>query len=488
VKPLVVRDQVRIGAGRCLGLTLAGMSYRLFRSLVTVSILALAVAFLAHVLAYSLVEHRTRVAAYRELKESRLLGEWTTRLTAPDPVSMILARLSGGDSPRLAEYRTWSGATAEEFEAARRAAASFRDLHDWLEALPVAARAVLMADLEATEFVARLSEPERLETFLGHLEQLKLEPPLGGAEALERFLQEDRPRALAMAERIRRGHAEAIRRMRAAYPDRSVRSWFADAPPDLAATLSDAGYRLPEGGLPKLAELARQAEDLIHLNEAVKVPQTVRDLARELRIRPTEVTPGHVLEWLDSPERAEKLAGLLEDRPGAAELRAEELMTLAGTFHRQDKLQAAVGDEPPAMEVQGFLAVPSWTRWLIAVSFLVCTVGVANAMFMSVTERFAEIATMKCLGAMDGFIRVMFLFESGIQGILGAVAGIVLGYALAGVRAAGIYGDLLVVPGRELLVGAGACVGAGLVLAVLAAVGPASAASRLAPMEAMRIE
>ncbi|HAT09777.1 MAG TPA: hypothetical protein DCS97_04135, partial [Planctomycetes bacterium] len=50
---------------------------------------------------------------------------------------------------------------------------------------------------------------------------------------------------------------------------------------------------------------------------------------------------------------------------------------------------------------------------LVAISFLVCMVGIANAMLMAITERFREIATMKCLGATDGFILTQFLMEAG---------------------------------------------------------------------------
>ena len=49
--------------------------------------------------------------------------------------------------------------------------------------------------------------------------------------------------------------------------------------------------------------------------------------------------------------------------------------------------------------------------WLIGLSLLVCVVGIANAMLMSVTERFREIGTMKCLGALDSFIVKLFLLE-----------------------------------------------------------------------------
>ena len=40
--------------------------------------------------------------------------------------------------------------------------------------------------------------------------------------------------------------------------------------------------------------------------------------------------------------------------------------------------------------------------WLIIMSLIVCVVGIANSMLMAVTERFREIGTMKCLGALDG--------------------------------------------------------------------------------------
>ena len=62
--------------------------------------------------------------------------------------------------------------------------------------------------------------------------------------------------------------------------------------------------------------------------------------------------------------------------------------------------------------------------WLISLSLLVCVVGIANAMLMSVTERFREIGTMKCLGALDTFIVKLFLLESTFQGLAGTSAGI----------------------------------------------------------------
>src|SRR5262245_34453757 len=66
--------------------------------------------------------------------------------------------------------------------------------------------------------------------------------------------------------------------------------------------------------------------------------------------------------------------------------------------------------------------------WLVVMSLIVCTVGIANSMLMSVTERFKEIGTMKCLGAMDGFIVKLFLLEAGFLGMVASVLGWIVGY------------------------------------------------------------
>ena len=48
-------------------------------------------------------------------------------------------------------------------------------------------------------------------------------------------------------------------------------------------------------------------------------------------------------------------------------------------------------------------------------------------MLMAVTERFQEIGTMKCLGALDRFVVRLFLLESGFQGLAGALIGALIG-------------------------------------------------------------
>lgn len=128
--------------------------------------------------------------------------------------------------------------------------------------------------------------------------------------------------------------------------------------------------------------------------------------------------------------------------------------------------------------------------WLIVMALLTCTVGIANAMLMSVTERIREIGTMKCLGAMDGLVIKLFLIESGLVGLAGALAGLLLGLGVALLWAGWQF------PGYGLsrfpLAGAAETLGlsllAGLALSVVGAVYPAVVAARMKPVDALRTD
>jgi hypothetical protein len=130
------------------------------------------------------------------------------------------------------------------------------------------------------------------------------------------------------------------------------------------------------------------------------------------------------------------------------------------------------------------------TIWVVTLALLVAFVGILNAMLMSVTERFREIGTMKCLGALDGFIVKLFLIESLFQGVAGTVLGIVLGLVLGLSGALANYGGFVwrSFPVTVILVQIGLCLLIGVGLTVIAAVYPAWQAARMQPVEAMRVE
>jgi len=136
--------------------------------------------------------------------------------------------------------------------------------------------------------------------------------------------------------------------------------------------------------------------------------------------------------------------------------------------------------------------VSSQQIWLIVMSLIVCVVGIANSMLMAVTERFREIGTMKCLGALNKFVVELFLLESGFQGLTGAVMGSLVGFISIMLISLKDYG-LDVFLGfpqyilRILMYIGAACV-LGMILAILGAAGPAYRAAQLPPAEAMRVD
>jgi len=68
---------------------------------------------------------------------------------------------------------------------------------------------------------------------------------------------------------------------------------------------------------------------------------------------------------------------------------------------------------------------------IAAISLLVGGIGIMNTMYTSVLERTKEIGTMKAIGAKNSDILWIFLFESGLLGLVGGAIGILIGVGLA---------------------------------------------------------
>jgi putative ABC transport system permease protein len=140
--------------------------------------------------------------------------------------------------------------------------------------------------------------------------------------------------------------------------------------------------------------------------------------------------------------------------------------------------------------------------WLVTLSLLVATVGIVNAMLMAVTERYKEIGTMKCLGALDLLVVRLFLLESGMLGTLGALAGTIVGFAaMALVYLARLGTAAFTQMGPAIVFRHGAGHGGiplwgalllnivlGGLLAVLAGLYPAWRAAKMPPAAALRVE
>jgi len=140
--------------------------------------------------------------------------------------------------------------------------------------------------------------------------------------------------------------------------------------------------------------------------------------------------------------------------------------------------------------------IPAQRLWVVAMSLLVCVVGITNSMLMAVTERYKEIGTMKCLGALDRFIIELFLLESSLQGLIGSLIGTVAGILLMVIihvsnEGTKVFSALTFFKtfslsdiGWIFLL----CIATGVVLSVIGAIYPAYRAAKMVPADAMRVE
>ncbi|HUU22097.1 MAG TPA: FtsX-like permease family protein [Phycisphaerae bacterium] len=272
---------------------------------------------------------------------------------------------------------------------------------------------------------------------------------------------------------------------------------------DMQVLLAKSDQEIAMIGTDRKSNPGAHSQDAARLMGLVEQDSIRRAMADRLKEKAPLIKPAQAIDvagtvegaaWLKDQIRvaARQLPAEIDERVDRklppTTLSAERIAEVASARLEQDKLSGVLSGL--LVEEEGWLGFGRRTGWLILISFMVCVVGVANAMLMSVTERFREIATMKCLGALDSFIMIIFVMESSLQGVAGGAIGIVVGAVLGALRSLWSFGGLALtnLPGLILLGSAGACLVAGVILAALAAMYPAWVAARLAPMEAMRIE
>lgn len=116
-------------------------------------------------------------------------------------------------------------------------------------------------------------------------------------------------------------------------------------------------------------------------------------------------------------------------------------------------------------------------------SILVGGFGIANIMFVSVRERTNEIGIQKALGAKNFVVLIQFLTESIVLCLLGGAAGLFLVY-LGALAAAKAFDFDIFLSTRNIIVG----LGLSGIIGLLSGFIPAWMASRLDPVEAIRMQ
>ena len=126
-----------------------------------------------------------------------------------------------------------------------------------------------------------------------------------------------------------------------------------------------------------------------------------------------------------------------------------------------------------------FTALPM----LVSIALVVGGIVIMNIMLVSVMERTREIGVRKALGARRRDILTQVMIESATLSTVGAALGVAVGLGMAKFIAAVSVMPAAVAP-RWIALG----VGLGLTVGIIAGVYPATQASRLDPVDALRYE
>jgi putative ABC transport system permease protein len=171
----------------------------------------------------------------------------------------------------------------------------------------------------------------------------------------------------------------------------------------------------------------------------------------------------------------------------------EGLATLK-TYLKEREINYFALDDGLAEMKKAFVILDSVLGIVGLISLMVAGFGIVNTMLMSIMERKREIGIMKAVGGKNKDIRMIFFFEAGFIGFVGAIGGILLGYGLTRlanivvnsqyVKNASEPIDLFAFPTWLL----GGAIAFSILLSLGAGLYPAIRASRINPIDALRQE
>lgn len=551
MKEITIANQPWLSFGRTVKITVDGIKYRLFRASVTVAVITLAVAFLMNILAESLIKRSVASNTRERIRTSRIIYDWSAKLSSPGSPEALINEIAAAspDSDRYRETQRFAALDDDKMANFQAETRKIVFVLNFFNNLDYAKRRSMIHTAQGLDILKQLSTPEGMEKFKSALANIKSVHFEMADDELKALLR-DYAAINATVNTILKARTGAIAKVTKALKGSTLIDALRDADSDFGDTIRQAGFILdPKTVAPEIAAQAMKLHDTLRLEKSmevliskttttengtkdangnpVKKTEKVKEyplrqfIAQHANVLPADVNVVMMWKYMANKKfaanylaRMKKISALadkylVKGKPGtnaatddapisiegvSAEqisvngLSTERVVSLArertelASLIKAERLTADAG--------KGFMGLGERLAWLLFVSMLVCGIGITNAMMMSVTERFTEIATLKCLGALDGFIMLMFVLESCFMGVIGGLIGAFLGGVIGLGRMMVSFGVnfFSAIPVFDLILGMLASILLGTILAAIAAVIPSYKAARLAPMEAMRVE
>lgn len=487
-----VKKQANLSVQETFRLCLNGIAHRLTRSVLTLAVVVLAVAFFMFLLCENAFVSSTATGVDQEIQTRRLAAGSIAHLYNI-PLSLSFSRglanaARRNDTPALMERAAVTGYSLADIKNLADLCRTEQLYLDFFENMAVGKLVVLAQNRRGREILRYLSEETHRVTFEQRIRpMLDIKVP-AGLNTLFAFAT-DYPLFETKLEHCRQAWSATVEELiietQTLTGGKEVQLWLAETTPEQlqqwVELLHRHGFRMDTVTALRIQEQLQHDQLRKNIITTLSSPEN-RELWRKVFRERRRIAPDEMLLQLDD-ERATEVLG--------AGYSAAQLKQIAKTeaehlrLMRHERTLAGMVD---SKDQPGTISGRQW--FLLFISFLVCMVGITNAMLMSITERFKEIATMKCLGATDHFILVQFMLEAALQGVAGGIFGMLLGFSAAIIKASALFGNAAFTywPGW-ILAGAGVfSIITGIILSILASIYPSWAASRMAPMEAMRVE
>ncbi len=479
-----------------LDFCVSSIRHRFMRSMLTLCVVILAVAFFMFLQCNNIFRNSVKGGVEQEIldsrKPSRILGMLYSPTTEPDFVKMLVdARRTQGDVERISKVL---GLNQSEMQDLVDNAYTEMIYLNFFDELTIGKRKELFGRREGRERLVFLQEPGVYESTMQKMLDFGGIRVPGGPEALKVFL-DGYPKYSAVRDAAFAKWGELQKNLREA----------GDIQKDNAQLRQHLLNLQAQGKLSVWTDKLAKNNFILTDNEVASIIryQDINDKTMkiqeilssgEYRIKWRRVygqnqykTMDEKLERLD----AKKTMGILKGAkfPSGELVTEDDLKNIAEEFRSRRNLRdlELQLDINLMKDSDGFSASQ---LYLMCLSFLVCVVGITNAMLMSITERFREIATLKCLGATDSFILIQIVLEALIQGVIGGLAGLIVGFIVALVNSLFQVGFRVFATFDWGMIGYAALSSllAGILLSVLSSLYPSTKAARMAPMEAMRVE